>query len=247
MIYKEDWNNTNRLLQPKKIIISTLIFPPSFQQKCPEHALRWKQLIWHWIHRMNQECAGLILTAMTAKDPSTSTATWRPVKTEHFEFKIPFFFKCPFKGITYVSHDAESTIDVAKCSEPGCYSRAINYGDTTINQMSVLAQLSGECHQSITVTTTLFLNPSLHLFDSFFSIIYAFTFLKSTTALMRRCISTVSTSPGGTTDMVTLNTFGRVIKLTLTSANVASMVIASNLQCRATATLFCQHFQMIPV
>jgi hypothetical protein len=67
-----------------------------------------------------------------------------------------FKFANRLQGATYISHDAESTINVAKCSEPGCYSKLISYGDTTMNQMEVLIGLSGECHQSITVIDYLY-------------------------------------------------------------------------------------------
>ncbi|XP_046458291.1 uncharacterized protein LOC124205042 [Daphnia pulex] len=51
-------------------------------------------------------------------------------------------------GTTSVLHDSESPMNVGHCVEPGCYSRAINYNATS-KQMSALAELSTECHQSI--------------------------------------------------------------------------------------------------
>lgn len=54
------------------------------------------------------------------------------------------------QGSTAVLHDSESRISVSHCTEPGCYSRVIQYSATT-KQMSALAQLSDECHQSIRV------------------------------------------------------------------------------------------------
>ena len=53
-------------------------------------------------------------------------------------------------GSTSVPHDSESSIDVGHCVDPGCYSKAINYIATS-RQMSALAELSAECHQSIKV------------------------------------------------------------------------------------------------
>jgi hypothetical protein len=44
----------------------------------------------------------------------------------------------------------ESSMDVGNCFDPGCYSRAINYNATS-SQMSASAELSTECHQSISV------------------------------------------------------------------------------------------------
>ena len=52
-------------------------------------------------------------------------------------------------------HDSESEIDVGNCAEPGCYSRKIKYHHATTRQMSALAELSNECHQSIRVCYTL--------------------------------------------------------------------------------------------
>jgi len=39
---------------------------------------------------------------------------------------------------------------VGHCTDPGCYSRLINY-NASIKQMKALAELSTECHQSIKV------------------------------------------------------------------------------------------------
>ena len=48
-------------------------------------------------------------------------------------------------------HDSESQMDVDNCADPGCYSRKIKYEYATLRQMSALAELSSECHQSIKV------------------------------------------------------------------------------------------------
>jgi hypothetical protein len=54
-------------------------------------------------------------------------------------------------GSTSVPHDSEESMDVGHCADPGCYSRSINYNATS-RQMSALAELSAECHQSLTVS-----------------------------------------------------------------------------------------------
>ena len=53
-------------------------------------------------------------------------------------------------GSTSILHDSEFPIDVGHCTDPGCYSRAINYNASS-KQMKTLAELSSECHQSIKV------------------------------------------------------------------------------------------------
>jgi hypothetical protein len=55
-----------------------------------------------------------------------------------------------FKGSTSVLHNSESPMNVGHCPDPGCYSRAIKY-DASTRQMTALAELSNECHQSIKV------------------------------------------------------------------------------------------------
>ncbi|XP_046448520.1 uncharacterized protein LOC124197226 isoform X1 [Daphnia pulex] len=61
----------------------------------------------------------------------------------------PIYVYCNMTtGSTAILHDSESRISVSHCTEPGCYSRVIQYSATT-KQMSALAQLSDECHQSI--------------------------------------------------------------------------------------------------
>lgn len=54
-------------------------------------------------------------------------------------------------GTTSIFHDTESPMDVGNCVDAGCYSRAVNY-NATKRQMSALADLSIECHQSIKVS-----------------------------------------------------------------------------------------------
>ena len=53
-------------------------------------------------------------------------------------------------GSTSILHDSESPIDVGHCTDPGCYSRSINY-NASIKQIKSLIELSAECHQSIKV------------------------------------------------------------------------------------------------
>lgn len=72
-------------------------------------------------------------------------------------YRVLFFFLGRFityssSGSTLVLHDSESPTDVGHCTDPGCYSRAINYNASN-RQMTALAQLSSECHQSIKVSS----------------------------------------------------------------------------------------------
>ncbi|KAI9561382.1 hypothetical protein GHT06_012339 [Daphnia sinensis] len=61
----------------------------------------------------------------------------------------PIYVYCDMtSGTTSISHDSQASIDVGHCAEPGCYSRAINYNASS-RQMSALAELSAECHQSV--------------------------------------------------------------------------------------------------
>jgi hypothetical protein len=66
---------------------------------------------------------------------------------------IYFFFKLNKNlliGSTSILHDSEFPIDVGHCTDPGCYSRSINYNASS-KQIKSLAELSTECHQSIKV------------------------------------------------------------------------------------------------
>ncbi|EFX87112.1 hypothetical protein DAPPUDRAFT_312655 [Daphnia pulex] len=61
----------------------------------------------------------------------------------------PIYVYCDMaKGSTAIPHDSESAMDVGHCADPGCYSRTMNYNASS-RQMSALAELSAECHQSI--------------------------------------------------------------------------------------------------
>ena len=51
-----------------------------------------------------------------------------------------------------VGHDTEGTIDVGNCNDPGCYSRKINYVETTTKQLAALIDISTNCRQSIRVS-----------------------------------------------------------------------------------------------
>ena len=78
-------------------------------------------------------------------------------KLRHFHFKKIYFFlklkSIPVKiGSTSILHDSEFPIDVGHCTDPGCYSRSINYNASS-KQMKSLAELSTECHQSIKVNS----------------------------------------------------------------------------------------------
>ena len=52
--------------------------------------------------------------------------------------------------MTLIGHDSENVMDVGHCKEPGCYSKNVTY-DATMRQISALASLSVECHQTIKV------------------------------------------------------------------------------------------------
>ena len=56
-------------------------------------------------------------------------------------------------GATSILHDSELEINVGQCAHRGCYSRKINY-DASDRQITALADLSAECHQSIKVGFT---------------------------------------------------------------------------------------------
>ncbi|XP_046648303.1 uncharacterized protein LOC124338251 [Daphnia pulicaria] len=61
----------------------------------------------------------------------------------------PIFVYCDMAtGKTTILHDSEDSIDVGYCTGPGCYTREIIY-NATMRQMTTLAELSNECHQSI--------------------------------------------------------------------------------------------------
>jgi hypothetical protein len=73
--------------------------------------------------------------------------------TTQFDRNRNFFIRLVLKkGSTSVLHDSESPMDVGHCTDPGCYSRAVNYSATS-RQMSALVELSSECHQSIKVSS----------------------------------------------------------------------------------------------
>ena len=51
-------------------------------------------------------------------------------------------------GFTQISHDAEDSIEVTHCQDPGCYSREITY-DSPMEQIKTLIELSNSCNQLI--------------------------------------------------------------------------------------------------
>ncbi|XP_046461360.1 uncharacterized protein LOC124207781 isoform X2 [Daphnia pulex] len=62
------------------------------------------------------------------------------------------YVHCDMKtGTTSLGHDSEETIEIPKCTDPGCYSRSILYQNTTAKQAKALAEFSAECHQTIQV------------------------------------------------------------------------------------------------
>ncbi|EFX73811.1 hypothetical protein DAPPUDRAFT_200426 [Daphnia pulex] len=118
-------------------------------------------------------------------------------------------------GSTSIPHDSESPMDVGHCADPGCYSRPINY-NATARQMTALAELSNECHQSIR-------------YDCNFA-----PFEHSGIAYMA----------GGMTRVGMQNISGRVTTQTFTLANAASIKIASNLLTNATVILL-RHYNYL--
>ncbi len=99
-------------------------------------------------------CTGSIRTVKaSATTQSLSSVTWQQVLNTNIPLKKKNNRKLildGFHGSTAILHDSESRISVSHCSDPGCYSRLIKYSATS-GQMSALAELSDECHQSIMV------------------------------------------------------------------------------------------------
>ena len=88
-----------------------------------------------------------------------SIATWRQV-FDHAALKVTQWLRWHLwllSGTTSIPHDSELETDVGHCSQPGCYSKKINY-DASDKQMAALAELSVECHQSIKVEYILISN-----------------------------------------------------------------------------------------
>lgn len=55
-----------------------------------------------------------------------------------------------FPGSTSIPHNSELPTNVGHCGDPGCYSMPVMYNASS-RQMTALAELSYECHQSIQV------------------------------------------------------------------------------------------------
>ena len=52
-----------------------------------------------------------------------------------------------------VGHDLENKMDVDQCTDPGCYSRRVNYeGGATMKQLTALIDVSINCQQEIIVS-----------------------------------------------------------------------------------------------
>ncbi|XP_032776653.2 contactin-associated protein-like 3 [Daphnia magna] len=63
----------------------------------------------------------------------------------------PIYVYCNMtSGSSSILHDSENSTDVDHCFDPGCYSRQIKY-NATLRQITMLAELSNECHQSIQI------------------------------------------------------------------------------------------------
>ena len=115
----------------------------------PGHVENFVQLIRH----LHPECNGSIRMAKElAMIQFSFIATCHQVNISLFSF-VSFFKLNKFLlqiGSTSILHDSEFPIDVGHCTDPGCYSRSINYNASS-KQMKSLAKLSTECHQSIKV------------------------------------------------------------------------------------------------
>ncbi|EFX89078.1 hypothetical protein DAPPUDRAFT_310805 [Daphnia pulex] len=61
----------------------------------------------------------------------------------------PIYVYCDMtSGSTSIPHNSELPTNVGHCADPGCYSRPVTYNASS-RQMTALAELSYECHQSI--------------------------------------------------------------------------------------------------
>ncbi|XP_046646959.1 uncharacterized protein LOC124337002 [Daphnia pulicaria] len=84
-----------------------------------------------------------------AADPSLSSGMYWIDPDGQGVGDDPIYVYCDMaKGSTAIPHDSESPMDVGHCADPGCYSRTIRYNASS-RQISALAELSAECHQSI--------------------------------------------------------------------------------------------------
>ncbi len=115
----------------------------------PGHVENFEQLIRH----LHPDCNGSIRMAKElAMIQFSFIATCQQVNC--VVIFIYLFLKLNLNllqiGSTSILHDSEFPIDVGHCTDPGCYSRSINYNASS-KQMKTLAELSTECHQSIKV------------------------------------------------------------------------------------------------
>ena len=119
--------------QLQRIIIKMLI--NQMEKVEPQgHVENFVRLIRH----LHPECNSSIRMAKElAMTQFSFTATCQQVNCP-CHFKIYFFLKLksiPVKiGSTSILHDSELPIDVGHCTDPGCYSRSINYTTRPANK-----------------------------------------------------------------------------------------------------------------
>ncbi|XP_046635066.1 uncharacterized protein LOC124314087 [Daphnia pulicaria] len=90
------------------------------------------------------------LEALTA-DPSLESGMYFIDPDGHGMGDEPIYVYCNMTtGSSSVLHDSEDAIDTGHCFDPGCYSRQIKY-NATLRQITMLAEVSNECQQSIEV------------------------------------------------------------------------------------------------
>jgi len=67
-------------------------------------------------------------------------------------------------GVTVISHDSENKTLVDGCDDPGCYSRHINYTETSLLQLASLTTVSTHCEQFIKYECygSLMFKPDIH-------------------------------------------------------------------------------------
>jgi len=65
----------------------------------------------------------------------------------------PIYVHCDLEtGVTSVLHDAEIEIPIPVCADTAdCYIKDINYSNATVKQMTALAELSENCHQTVKI------------------------------------------------------------------------------------------------
>lgn len=143
--------------------------------------------------------------------------------------ELPIYVFCDMStGSTLVGHDSESSIQVSRCADAGCYQRPINYM-APMMQIKALSAVSTQCRQSIQVSKSSISTVQLNLMNSFLSMV-------STIAVLHHWSSTGSSTPSGMTSMERSSTFGPAGTQVAMSASAGSTALASVQMCRATVT-----------